>query len=1022
MIRKRKTQSQRRTLLRIVPFLVFQTIKIDAVIAPSASSLFPTDSSINRNPFEDESIQDVSCNVNQLEVANDSQLHSILHELRQTAFFRMFSVDLGEKCPISFDQSKKIKEHDKKTVKNAKKEIFEKSTKKEDDEQCPPCTVDTGDSYKLPDPFASGFDPNALPDLNNFGGSSFGNTNTVKEPIDSMSPFESSSDNGNKDVKNEDEECPPCTIETDNSYNLPDPFATGFDPSSVPDLNSFGSSATVKTPGFQMSSIESNTDDEDEYKCDGGADELDDDASPLCSIGMEDDEPFLQLSSSLTSISESKTWESESQKETFAWDKSSDPIVTSSLENQDCSDGADASALPDTFWMDMCDQISERDTKLVNLVLNPERNTGYNGTHIWNAIYEENCLNINESASSPLCYEERVLYRLLSGLHTSTTLSIATKYYPPSKRKNRTEWEPNPSYFWDKFSVKKDHIDNLYFSYVVLLRALRKANPFLYNYTINTGNVVEDETATILLRRLLETHILQSCTTVFDAFDESLMFKEANVQAHADNLFIGENDIVSLKQNFKEIFHNISSILDCVQCQQCKLHGKMAMLGYGTALKILFLPQNLINEASISRNEIVAFINTIAKMSDATKEIRELTHLYWLENEKKPLQDSPSPANDIKSTDAFSSFSDTKMTDLVYVAVEAIASLGRSKLITDAQELDLVAKAFARDPDLLILAKHFGFDPQKFLHHLPNISGSSQLLTTNKKELLPDAIVVGSGLAGLAATLNILDRNGTVVLIEKEHRIGGNSAKASSGINACCPQNNTYGDALKAFQQDTIKSAGEHVRLDLIDTLVGKSENAIKWLKDRVGVDLSLLAQLGGHRFKRTHRPKNGMAGAEIIYGMQKAVKDYEKKGKVKIFMDTKVTELITEEESGSVIGVKYRNLLDENNIPAEFPALFSPNVILATGGFAADRSSGSYLEQYRPELMKMSATAGDFSTGDGIGLATFLGAGTVDMDKVQIHPTGWVDPLDQNNPSKVLAAELMRGVGGILVNDDGKR
>ena len=769
----------------------------------------------------------------------------------------------------------------------------------------------------------------------------------------------------------------------------------------------------------------------------------------MCSIdtssdGEDDETPaFFHLSNSLTSLSEAQTWESESQKETFTWSNPSDPV-----EIEESSDIACQEILDDTFWMDMCSQISEGEkTKVVNLNLNPERNTGYNGTHIWNAIYEENCLNLDNHVDT--CFEERVLYRLLSGLHTSTTLSIAKNYYPPSKRKNRTEWESNPLYFWDKFSTHKDHIDNLYFSYVVLLRALRKAHPFLYHYKIHTGNVMEDETATILLRRLLDTHILQSCTTVFDAFDESLMFKETSVQALNDNLFMGasQNDMemaVSLKQNFKQVFHNVSAILDCVQCQQCKLHGKMAMLGYGTALKILFTRDDLINEQSISRNEIVAFINTIAKMSDATKEIRELTHLYWIENEKKPLQPSISSPTTTSTSDntytsssspsaaiakatvrtesesaPFSSESESKIIDIIDVAVGAISNLARTKQITPQQESDLIAMAFARDPHLLILAKHYGFDHQKFLHHLPNISTSTTSLTTTKKKALPpDAIIVGSGLAGLAATLNILDRGGTAVLIEKEHRIGGNSAKASSGINACCPHNNTYGDALISFQEDTIRSAGQSAQLDLIATLVGKSENAVQWLKNRVGVDLSLLAQLGGHRFKRTHRPSNGMAGAEIIYGMQKAVKEYEKMGKVQILMDTKVTQLITNEENGSVVGVEYSNLLDAN----KNNQVFAPNVILATGGFAADRSSGSYLEKHRPELLKMAATAGDFSTGDGISLATALGAGTVDMEKVQVHPTGWVDPSDPTNPSKVLAAELMRGVGGMLINSEGKR
>merc|ERR1712194_105838 len=135
------------------------------------------------------------------------------------------------------------------------------------------------------------------------------------------------------------------------------------------------------------------------------------------------------------------------------------------------------------------------------------------------------------------CYEERVLYRLLSGLHTSTTLSIATNYYPPSKRKNRLNWEPNPTYFYKKFEYHPEYIRNLQFSYLVMLRALRKAKNFLYNYEIRTGDIVEDEKATVLLRRLLDTHILTSCSDVFDAFDESLRFNKTS------SISIDDNDI-----------------------------------------------------------------------------------------------------------------------------------------------------------------------------------------------------------------------------------------------------------------------------------------------------------------------------------------------------------------------------------------------------------------------------------------------------------------------------------------------
>eukprot|EP00815_Leptocylindrus_aporus_P000308 CAMPEP_0116059224 /NCGR_PEP_ID=MMETSP0322-20121206/5666_1 /TAXON_ID=163516 /ORGANISM="Leptocylindrus danicus var. apora, Strain B651" /LENGTH=953 /DNA_ID=CAMNT_0003543559 /DNA_START=437 /DNA_END=3298 /DNA_ORIENTATION=+ len=658
-----------------------------------------------------------------------------------------------------------------------------------------------------------------------------------------------------------------------------------------------------------------------------------------------------------------------------------------------------ASMLPNDFWLDMCSHIKEGEgAKAVNLALNPERNTYYNGTHIWNAIYEENCLEIdNNDDNSEMCFEEKVLYRLLSGLHTSTTVSIAKNYFPPSKKKGRVDWQPNPQYFMERFSGHPEYISNLHFSYVVLLRALRRASSYLDSYDIRTGSADEDKDTQILFRRLLDSHVLSSCSSVFSAFDETLMFENAVEGSY------------SLQENFKGVFHNVSSILDCVQCQQCKLHGKMAMLGYGTALKILFMAQD---DLILSRNEVVAFINTLAKMSESMREVRELSHLYFEQSDKfareLPLVD-PRKEHNWKISDEIDQY------EMMDAAIESISAMARMDMISERREVELVASALKKDTSLLILAKHYASDLDKFYLHTQHIKGEPMIEKDDKKER-PDAVVVGSGLAGLTTTLKILDRGGKVVLLEKEHRIGGNSAKASSGINACCPLNATYGDSLDSFQKDTIKSAGDAANLPLIQTLVGNSAKAVSFLKERAGVDLSLLAQLGGHSYKRTHRPNNGMAGAEIIYAMQKAVKSYEKSGQIEILLDTQATKLI--QENGTVVGIEYKSNLDGD----VGGSLYTPRVILATGGFASDRSVGSYLSKHRPELTQFPATAGDFSTGDGITMATELGAGTTDLEKIQIHPTGWVDPTNPNNPSKVLAAELMRGVGGLLINSKGSR
>jgi flavocytochrome c len=872
-------------------------------------------------------IEGATCNVEDLEEANDSQLHSILEHLVETSFFKNFVVDLDESCPISTWHTKKPK---------AAKEPKKSTTKMEEAPQ-----EDEGFCTGLPD-----MDPDAKPAC------------SVDGEQDTLSPWQ-----------------------TSNS------IASAF--SSLKDDPTLESTTQQASPKGETERQEEPENEQDySFECGGTEEEEENDLDePLCTLTEEERiaTPFRDfITSAFKSLSFGR-WESESQMKTFSWSQKTDNVV---LESQNCNDD-----LPDSFWVDMCSNITVgKGSKVVNLRKNPERNTGYNGTHIWNAIYRENC--IVDTADS--CYEEQVLYRLLSGLHTSTTLSIAKNYYAPSKRKGRENWEPNPSYFMEKFEHHPEYLRNLHFSYVVLLRALRKASPFLEKYKIQTGNIVEDETATILLKRLLDSAILNSCQSVFSAFDESVMFQKENAE--------------SLKGNFKGVFHNVSSILDCVQCQQCKLHGKMAMLGYGTALKILFLSENRL-ASSLERNEIVAFINTIAKFSNSMREIRELTSEYWQVGDVRPPPLSISDQHEVitgPSLPPAINVSDDDSIALVDTAIGLVASLSREGHLDSDRETELVQMAFARHPDVLILAKHYGADMEKFLT-MSRFVGSHDIHE-------PDAIIVGSGLAGLSAALNILDRGGKVVIIEKEHLLGGNSNKASSGINACCPNNETYGDYLESFKEDTIRSAGESARPELIEVLISNSHEAVTWLKERVGVDLSLRAQLGGHSHKRTHRPSNGMAGAEIIYAMQKAVRAYEESGRVEILVDTRVTRLLTD-DNGRVYGVEYQTAGESGT-----KEMTTANVVLATGGFAADRSSDSYLSKHRPELMGMAATAGPFSTGDGISLATSLGAGTVDMDKVQVHPTGWVDPKDPTNPSKILAAELMRGVGGILINSEGNR
>jgi len=134
---------------------------------------------------------------------------------------------------------------------------------------------------------------------------------------------------------------------------------------------------------------------------------------------------------------------------------------------------------------------------------------------------------------------------------------------------------------------------------------------------------------------------------------------------------------------------------------------------------------------------------------------------------------------------------------------------------------------------------------------------------------------------------------------------------------------------------------------------------------------------------------------------------------RVKIYKKARVTNLL-KDESGVVIGVEFTR--DGKVEQAHGP------VILATGGYAADFTENSLLKKHRPEYWDLPTTNGEHCTGDGHKIAMAIGANAVDLEKVQVHPTGLVDPNEPNAKVKFLAAEALRGVGGLLLDNTGSR
>mmetsp|Transcript_32669 Transcript_32669/g.71192 ORF Transcript_32669/g.71192 Transcript_32669/m.71192 type:complete len:97 (+) Transcript_32669:889-1179(+) len=78
-----------------------------------------------------------------------------------------------------------------------------------------------------------------------------------------------------------------------------------------------------------------------------------------------------------------------------------------------------------------------------------------------------------------------------------------------------------------------------------------------------------------------------------------------------------DNKQGELLHELKDTFKQISSIINCTECEKCRLHAKQEIVGIGTSLKLMFENENAEEPITISRNEIVALINTVAKFSDS---------------------------------------------------------------------------------------------------------------------------------------------------------------------------------------------------------------------------------------------------------------------------------------------------------------------------------------------------------------------------------------------------------------------
>ncbi|CAI2370118.1 unnamed protein product [Moneuplotes crassus] len=250
-------------------------------------------------------------------------------------------------------------------------------------------------------------------------------------------------------------------------------------------------------------------------------------------------------------------------------------------------------------WM----KIEEKDDKavFVNLVKNGHAWTFFNGSHIWDAIYNENCMSLLELDQ---CTENQVLYKLISGVHANVNLHITHNDFDL----NGDPLPPNHERYLERVGLHEGRLENLFFTYSLALKAINNLSGKIDEFSYLSDNPQVDNEVKETLNDLIENSI-KICE---NPFREENMFTQWTKEQFTNTI--------------KPVFYNITRILDCVTCEKCKLYGKLQFTGLTAVMKIMFGQEK---ESKLTRNEMVGLINLMAKLSDSIE-----WYFQWLQYEQ----------------------------------------------------------------------------------------------------------------------------------------------------------------------------------------------------------------------------------------------------------------------------------------------------------------------------------------------------------------------------------------------------
>ena len=285
-----------------------------------------------------------------------------------------------------------------------------------------------------------------------------------------------------------------------------------------------------------------------------------------------------------------------------------------------------------------------------------------------------------------------------------------------------------------------------------------------------------------------------------------------------------------------------------------------------------------------------------------------------------------------------------------------------------------------------------------------NTGDNAEATPEANQDLQADIVIIGAGGAGMSAAIQAVQDGATnVVIVEKNSFVGGNTLRSTGGMNASetsYQEEEGIEDSNQLFFDDTMAGGYDINDEDLVWTMVNNSASAVDWV-NAMGADLTVVGMFGGASVKRIHRPSDTSAvGPVLVNTFSEQLEELD----IPVLLNTTANSIVVDEE-GKVTGITVTNEDGDFNITCK-------SVVIATGGFGAN---SEMVVENKADLAGFSSTNQSGATGDGIIMATEIGADTVDMEQIQTHPT-------VNPDTQTMYTEGVRGNGAILVNFEGER